>query len=167
MTPQHASKVRDGFPYGSKAVCYVEVASDGTVQQGGGNEVYKRVLAGKSKLYAVWPGRWSSDLFLIDDIEAYARELGFSMQKNNHIHDVEWKMSEHQYGSSSTYVDVDVKLLCGCKIDDNILPFAIDMRDQKGWDVATSTGWSGHGLGDDMEYTIRVRRKSLGVQDNR
>lgn len=26
-----------------------------------------------SKLYAAWPGRWQTDLFEIDDIEAYGK----------------------------------------------------------------------------------------------
>jgi len=28
-------------------------------------------LSGTSKIYAVWPGRWRSDLFIIDDLAAF------------------------------------------------------------------------------------------------
>ena len=28
----------------------------------------------KHKIYAVWPGNWSSDLFLIDDLDAFTEK---------------------------------------------------------------------------------------------
>ncbi|RSM60067.1 hypothetical protein DMB66_25620 [Actinoplanes sp. ATCC 53533] len=33
-------------------------------------------MAGTSRLFAVWPGDYSSDLFVIDDLDAYARAVG-------------------------------------------------------------------------------------------
>jgi hypothetical protein len=47
---------------------------------------------------------------------------------------------------------------CGCQLNfDNIKKFALDMKGQKNWDVATSKGISGTG----NRYTISVRRSSL------
>jgi len=43
-------------------------------------EAYKRSKDKITTLYAVWPGNWSSDLFIIDDLEAFAESFGiFSM----------------------------------------------------------------------------------------
>lgn len=63
------------FPYLMNTVCYFEVFKDGKVEQrphkNKGDKwefikVFPRVRAGESILYAVWPGNWSSDLFIID-----------------------------------------------------------------------------------------------------
>ncbi|MEE0731414.1 MAG: hypothetical protein UCJ19_12765 [Oscillospiraceae bacterium] len=35
---------------------------------------YERARAGSTKIYAVWPGNWSSDLFLIDDLDAFTEK---------------------------------------------------------------------------------------------
>lgn len=73
-----SSEVEYGFPYGSKIVCYIEHTSDNRIvhiqnyaQQK--RDVYFRVKSGESKLYAVWPGQYSSDLFEIDDIDEYGK----------------------------------------------------------------------------------------------
>ena len=36
-----------------------------------------RALAKNTILYAVWPGNWSSDLFIIDDLDAFAKAFNF------------------------------------------------------------------------------------------
>lgn len=68
------------FPYRMKTVCYFEVFPNGeTVQlsrnKGDRSRAYFNAKAGVSKLCAVWPGQWWSDLFIIDDLEAFAEEL--------------------------------------------------------------------------------------------
>ena len=35
--------------------------------QGADTAAYQRALAGESRLFAVWPGNWRSDLFAIDE----------------------------------------------------------------------------------------------------
>ena len=63
------------FPYNSSVVCYFEIFPDGNVKQlTNKNEklaAYVNANSGKSTIYAVWPGKWRSDLFIIDDLEAY------------------------------------------------------------------------------------------------
>ncbi len=74
-----------GFPYRDPTVCYV-------VQRLGEEEplqfAQKRgdvLLAlnsahlGEVALYAVWPGKFSSDMFLIDDHEAMARAFDHTL----------------------------------------------------------------------------------------
>ncbi|WP_430495958.1 hypothetical protein ACQRWP_16900 [Micromonospora trifolii] len=39
-------------------------------------QAYERAVAGTSRLFAVWPGNYSSDLFAIDDLDAYAVQSG-------------------------------------------------------------------------------------------
>ena len=60
-------------------VCCFEVWGDGRVQQVARTESamlksYERVKSGETKMYAVWPGQWRSDLFVIDDIEEWAKK---------------------------------------------------------------------------------------------
>lgn len=74
-----ASEVECGFPYGSKVVCYIEHTKDNEIKQVGNyvhekQEVYHRVKNEGSKLYAVWPGQYRSDIFEIDNIEMYGKE---------------------------------------------------------------------------------------------
>ena len=63
------------FPYDSKAVCFFEVYPNNALNQlhykHEKQQAYENAKAGKSKIYAVWPGQWTSDLFEIDDLEAY------------------------------------------------------------------------------------------------
>ena len=63
------------FPYGSNTVCFMEVSANGEIKQLTNHTVkrnaYMNALSGTSKIYAVWPGRWRSDLFIIDDLAAF------------------------------------------------------------------------------------------------
>lgn len=79
-----SAKESGNFPYRMSTVCYFEVDCQGTVKQiphknksdqDGVRMAYERARAGSTKLYAVWPGKWSSDLFLIDDLDAFAEKL--------------------------------------------------------------------------------------------
>ena len=64
------------FPYGSKLVCYIEVKNDGEVRQlhtkKEKQDALQNMIHESSRIFAVWPGQWRSDLFLIDDFEAFA-----------------------------------------------------------------------------------------------
>ena len=68
------------FPYGCGQVCYMEVSPDGAVTQlstvGEKRSAYINAQAGVSKILAVWPGRWRSDLFIIDDLDAFSEKQG-------------------------------------------------------------------------------------------
>ena len=74
-----SAKEQEWFPYGAMTVCCFEVWCDGRVQQVARTESamlksYERVKSGETKMYAVWPGQWRSDLFVIDDIEEWAKK---------------------------------------------------------------------------------------------
>lgn len=66
------------FPYASKLVCFMELQPDGTLTQLVTKQqkltAYFNADVGKSKIVAVWPGRWRSDLFIIDDLEAFCEQ---------------------------------------------------------------------------------------------
>lgn len=68
------------FPYSCGQVCYIEVSPDGAVTQlstvGEKRSAYINAQAGVSKILAVWPGRWRSDLFIIDDLDAFSEKQG-------------------------------------------------------------------------------------------
>ena len=63
------------FPYRSKTVCFMELFPDGKLEQLNNDdakfEACVNARNGKSKIVAVWPGNWRSDLFIIDDIEEF------------------------------------------------------------------------------------------------
>ena len=72
------------FPYTSKTTCYIEVNGNGCAtsfnhihkySRTDVLEAYQRVLNKVTTLYAVWPGEHRSDLFMIDDINKFAREF--------------------------------------------------------------------------------------------
>lgn len=158
--PRSASASGEDFPYELATTCYIEVHADGAVSQGAGTYAYQRAVAGASRLFAVWPGNWSSDLFAIDDLDAYARAVGVIYDHERtglaeHQHTERWQ-STHEQNPQGSYVSIDVFLDWGCTIRD-LKAFATHMRDQQGWDVATSGGYSGHG----DQFTIQVRRRSL------
>lgn len=113
-------------------------------------------------MYAVWPGHYRSDLFLVDDIDEYEKALGLQHETvrtglEDHEHQIEWQISPSEQKPTGSYVLIEATLVCGCEIRD-LRSFAGQMRVQRGWDVAVSGGWGGHA----STYSFRVRRKSLG-----
>lgn len=79
-----SAKVTENFPYTMKTVCYFEVYNDGTVKQIHHKnksdideviEAYERARKEITTIYAVWPGNWSSDLFIIDDLNLFAENF--------------------------------------------------------------------------------------------
>lgn len=104
---------------------------------------------------------------MIDDLDEYAKAHGLKHDEErtglkDHVHDVRWEPASHANDSPrSPYISVDVKLDCGCDIHDR-RAFAAQMKEQQGWDVATSGGWGSSGApGRRKTYTLRVRHKSL------
>lgn len=127
------------FPYTLKTLCYIEVFSDGSVKQVSPkiSEVepaYNNLINNKSTLYAVWPGNYSSDLFIIDDPNLLADAYGIYYE-GAHSHKIKWKLSSIDDGKSS-YAYVDITFLCDCELSlGSIKAFAADMQRQYGWDV--------------------------------
>jgi hypothetical protein len=81
-----SAKETNNFPYGISTVCYFEVDKNGNVSQVYHKNksdrpkllgAYNRVKNNTTTLYAVWPGNWSSDLFIIDDLDAFAKAFNF------------------------------------------------------------------------------------------
>ena len=79
-----SAKESNDFPYRMSTICYFEVDWNGNVSQvphknksdwANVQKAYKRAMDKMTTLYAVWPGNWSSDLFIIDDLDAFAKEL--------------------------------------------------------------------------------------------
>lgn len=70
-----SAKETDGFPYGNNRACYIELFATGGIKQLATYrdkiDGYVHAKSGISKLFAVWPGHWRSDLFIIDDLEAF------------------------------------------------------------------------------------------------
>ena len=160
-----SAKGSDNFPYHSAIVCYIGVSNAGEIMQidhdfDAISLAYNDAIDGKIRIFAVWPGNYRSDLFEIDDLDAFADGFGVRSLKE-HEHKVAWSLSSHD-DKKSLYANVNVILECGCIVTrHNIKRFAKDMSDQKGWDIATSKGLSYHTDGLRTEYSFRIRRNSL------
>lgn len=156
-----SAKEQNYFPYDSKTTCYILVRNNGEVDHithslSNLKNAYDNVLKGEAKLYAVWPGNYRSDLFIIDDLNAFADAVGIP-RKSDHIHKIKWKLSEHDDGKSVSAL-VEITFECDCSLSKmGIKKFANDMREQRGWEVATSKGWSSGG----SVNQVYVRRSSL------
>ncbi|THA62337.1 hypothetical protein E6P78_23280 [Streptomyces sp. A0958] len=168
MEPRSAAAVGIDFPYTARTTCYIEVHDDGRVTHGNDRAAYERAVAGKSRLFAVWPGEWSSDLFMIDDLDEYAKAQGIKHDQNRtgleeHVHDVEWtEATGRNPNPRSPYISIRLTLTCGCEIRD-LGTFASQMQEQRGWAIATSVGWGSSSGPEGTSYSLRVRRKSLGI----
>lgn len=166
MQPRSAGAMGTEFPYRLRTMCYIEVHKDGQVTHGRDADTYRRATAGESRLFAVWPGEWSSDLFAIDDLDQYARAFGIVHDEErtglaDHEHRVRWTISSSEDKPHGTYVSIDVRLDCGCTIRD-LTTFASQMREQKGWHIVTSRGWGSSGTDEKgYTYSMRARRSSL------
>ena len=156
----------EGFPYRDRTVCFIEVDRVGEVSSPPEDGVSARVRAGESRLYAVWPGKYRSDLFLVDDIDEYERAIGLQPDPARtglqaHRHDVTWSISPYERNPDGAYISVEVQLTCGCEVRD-LRTFAAHMREQRGWDVAVTGGLSIHHAPDSPpKYDLRVRRTTL------
>lgn len=159
-----SAKEEKYFPYDSRTTCYILVYLDGTTKQIQHNKVdqmeaFSAVSSKKASLYAVWPGQYRSDLFIIDDINKFADIFGIPRQ-DDHIHKVKWELSAFDDGVSR-YADVKCRLDCGCSIEElGIRKFALDMKSQKGWVVATSKGY-GYAEGS---FVVPITRASLKIK---
>ncbi|MFV0127055.1 hypothetical protein ACLGI4_04950 [Streptomyces sp. HMX112] len=160
MEPRSTAAAGKDFPYTARTTCYIEVHGDGTVTNGNDRAAYERALAGTSRLFAVWPGEWSSHLFVIDDLDEYAKAHGIKHDEERtglkeHVHDV--RSEKASYGNDnprSPYISIRVLLRCGCSIHD-LDAFAAQMKDQQAWVVATS---GGRGSSSGPEGTARRSR---------
>ncbi len=164
-SPRSARAIGSEFPYRLGTMCYIEVTADGSVSQGVDAAAYQRALSGQSRLFAVWPGSYRSDLFAIDDLDQYARGMGWvhdeaSTGLAEHEHQVRWRLSESERNPTASYISVRVWLDCGCMVRD-LGAFAKHMRSQQGWDIATTGGWGSSSERGGTSYSMRVRRKSL------
>jgi hypothetical protein len=164
--PRSAGALGKEFPYLMGTMCYIEVTQDGAVTWGNDREAYERARAGTSRLFAVWPGQYQSHLFAIDDLDEYARAKGLIHDQERtglaqHKHKVRWSISPHEKNPTGGYIGINVVLDCGCSIRD-LKTFAAQMREQKGWNIATSGGWGYVGNPDaGYTYSMRAQRRSL------
>lgn len=156
-----SAKENKEFPYDSTLICYIEVFPDGKTRQVFCNQTdieqaYNRAKKGESQIYAVWPGRYKSDLFIIDDLNKLADAYGIE-KEDGHIHDITWKFSSMD-DKKSRYVYVDIEFKCGCEFHYGMIKkLALDLKKQLGWEIATSTGLGSYA----GKYTIKVLRSSI------
>ena len=65
------------FPWQMQTVSYICIADNEPKQIGAditARDAYKMAVDDKAKIIAVWPGRWRSDAFLVDNLDIFAKE---------------------------------------------------------------------------------------------
>lgn len=153
------------FPYAAKTICYFEVSANGNVQQVSCSkesiaEACFRVKAECTTLYAVWPGKYKSDLFVVDDIDALSDAFGIERDKQ-HKHIVNYSLSDYDDGKSP-YASVNISFDCGCKLTlNNIKVIASDLKKQFGWQMTTTTSFGSRFNDGETVYSVRILRSSL------
>ena len=74
-----SAKEQEYFPYNSPTVCFIEVTNAGRTRQltnkTDKTSAIENAEHGLSTIYAVWPGKWRSDLFIIDDLETFRNNM--------------------------------------------------------------------------------------------
>lgn len=76
---RHTSKVEEGFPWRSPTVTLIRIDAKGVVTQATRITEKRAMLtqaAPKDLVLAAWPGQWSQDVFLVDDLKAARAEMG-------------------------------------------------------------------------------------------
>lgn len=75
---RRTSDASDAFPWRNRDVPFIHIASTGKIRQAQRIEEKHQMLDAADDndcLLAAWPGRWSQDVFVIDDREAAKQGL--------------------------------------------------------------------------------------------
>lgn len=107
----------ENFPYGAETTPFIMVKSGKVTWAGRKADKIAMLKERGGKILAVWPGKWSSDVFEVNDRIRALAALGESsaikaLSNCNHRFKIH---SEHQ--STSRTRAVEVELLCGCTPD--------------------------------------------------
>jgi len=73
MAARNISSSGGGFPYKDPTICYIAVDNQGNVDKVKPADMVAALDAARAdeiKMYAVWPGKTRSDLFLVDTFES-------------------------------------------------------------------------------------------------
>ena len=166
----------EDFPFLNSANCYFEIQNDGQVihipHKNRSDfrfiqESYMRVKNNNSKLYVVLPGKWSADLFIVDDMTVFANAFGIEPDEGFNIPSFRWKISEYDK-REGRLVWVEVIFACGFRLtQSNIRAFAEFASKNIGWDVSVSKGISGgeNMITNEIHHVISVKRNTLSTPE--
>jgi len=72
-----------------------------------------RIKNKESELYVAWLGKWSTDLFLVDDITAFANAFGLECSDACSFPSFQWRLSDFdkQEGRSASHGEFAKQLL--------------------------------------------------------
>ena len=78
----------DLFPYTERRCCLIEVRKDNLIEQithyrkmdlDEVKNAYLRAVNKESVLYYVWPGNYTSDLFIVDDLDQFLKAFDIKL----------------------------------------------------------------------------------------
>lgn len=133
------------FPWKQFDVCYLYIKND-TAQQIGDEisheEAYYNAKKGIGSIVAIWPGKWKSDAFLIDDIETFGLHFG-CIHEPLPITYIGYSRREQYDTPQSKFIDIYIKT---DKHPSQIPNFQARLNEELnrkfGWNIATSKGIS-------------------------
>lgn len=166
-----SAKCTENFPYSLTTICYILVDDSGKVESVNNSieskqDAYNKVKSGEATLYAVWPGQWRSDLFIIDDINKFAASVGIVRDDLDiELPEMVWRYCPYCNDNlRSSYVKIDIKLEGyngqGYKLVGEIgWRQLVNMLETKfGWKIAVSKLYSSSG----NTISIDVLKSTLG-----
>jgi hypothetical protein len=104
----------DNFPYGADTTPFIMVKSGRVTWAGRKADKIAMLKERGGKILAVWPGKWSSDVFEVNDRMRALAALGdFSAMKALSNCNHRFKIHGERQSTSRTR-EVEVELLCGC-----------------------------------------------------
>ena len=127
------------------------------------NPLYIRARNHESKIFCAYPGNYSTDLFEIDDLNAFADAFGFMRETNSneHVHSFTWEVDEKYSTSQTAYVRIKFACECESPLYDAGDGFDTFLQKHLGWSVATSKGMSGSSGAGGVEVGLYVHLRTL------
>jgi hypothetical protein len=158
------------FPYSLSTICYIFADKLGNVYQLPNDMSFENAFQIASldngKIIAIWPGKYRTDAFEVDDLKALGLSKGFIKEPLpvTIIGFEESRFGSHGRGSRTYDVfykcnENNDKLKCG--IGDFNIRFCDMLADKFGWDIAKSKGFSGkYSYIDDVQiFSVSVKNE--------
>jgi len=161
------------FPWKDRKISYVFVDKSLNVFQVGGywdishESAYKKAKEGLGKLIAVWPGSYTTDAFLVDNLDDYGAVFGFVM-KVLPVKIIGYKRKTDYDLKVSKYVCFYLETKEDLSLSDLfITQFSMMIQKKYGWRVCTSKGYSSSRLKDgNLQLNLYVMPMKFPIKDS-
>ncbi len=156
------------FPYDlASLMCYLFISPSGETFQLPNDisfkDAYDKAVTNKGKILVIWPGKWRTDAFEVDDLHEFGLAKG-CIQEDLPIKILGYRISPFNSPRGATDMNVFIEFTCPKDEIDAIryLPnfsermFSM-LHNHFGWNIATSKGSSANGYGKNWTFTCSVK----------